>query len=132
MNNSYDSNYWVEYKIEDVLKRLLFFQLYKHFAGSKILPTSEPFSGVIEFKGKPIYVYVVRGDVSDLLMYLKWRGRYFNERIIIITESLRHLEYIIMNAVRLKIRIALDIDLRDVNNFSDIFYFLDESGEIVK
>ena len=33
---------------------------------------------------KPIYIYVVRGDVNDLLMYLKWDGKNFNERLIII------------------------------------------------
>ena len=36
LNDSYESNYWVEYKTEDVLKRLLFFQLYQHFPESKV------------------------------------------------------------------------------------------------
>ena len=39
--------------------------------------------GRSNFNGKPIYVYVVRGDVNDLLMYLKWDGKNFNERLII-------------------------------------------------
>ena len=92
LNDCYESNHWVEYKIEDVLKRLLFFQLIQHFPESSILPTQEPFSGAIQFRGKPIYVYVVRGDVNDLLMYLKWSGKYFDERLIVITESIRHLQ----------------------------------------
>lgn len=105
MKDSYESNYWIEYKIEDVLKRLLLFQLFQHFAGSKVLPSSEPFSGAIEFKGKVIYVYVVRGDVSDLLMYSKWCGKNFNERIIIITESIRHLQPLKLIIKNFKLRV---------------------------
>lgn len=75
LEESYESNYWVEYKIKDVLKRLLFFRLFQNFPESKIMPKREPFSGAIQFQSKPIYVYVVRGDVNDLLMYLKWKGQ---------------------------------------------------------
>lgn len=131
LKDSYDSNYWVEYKIEDVLKRLLFFQLFQHFAGSKVLPTPEPFSGAIGFKGKPIYVYVVRGDVSDLLMYLKWKGNLFNERLILITESIRHLEKLKMIAERLKLRGILDLDLQDVSFRLENSYYLNEYSEFV-
>lgn len=132
LNDCYESNYWVEYKIEDVLKRLLFFQLFQHFPESKVLPTQEPFSGAIQFHGKPIYVYVVRGDVNDLLMYLKWGGKHFNERLIIITESIRHLQPLKVTAETLKLRVAVDVDLRDdIEDLQKLFYFLDESGEFI-
>ena len=132
LNERYESNYWVEYKTEDVLKRLLFFQLFQHFPESSVLPTQEPFSGAIQFHGKPIYVYVVRGDVNDLLMYLKWSGKHFNERLIIITESIRHLQPLKVTAETLKVRVAVDADLWD--DFEELqkhFYFLDKSGEFV-
>ncbi|QUW23390.1 hypothetical protein JSQ81_07660 [Sporosarcina sp. Marseille-Q4063] len=133
LNDCYESNYWVEYKIEDVLKRLLFFQLFKHFPKAKFLPTQEPFSGVIQFQGKPIYVYVVRGDVNDLLMYLKWNGKNFNERLIIIAESIKHLQPLKVSAATLKLRVALDEDLRDgVKDLQNLFYFLDEAGEFIR
>ena len=126
MNECYESNYWVEYKTEDVLKRLLFFQLFQLF------PTQEPFSGAIQFQGKPIYVYVVRGDVNDLLMYLKWMGKNFNERLIIITESIRHLQPLKVNSENLKIRVAVDLDLlEDVEDLQKLFYFLNGSGEFI-
>ena len=132
LNDSYESNYWVEYKTEDVLKRLLYFQLFQHFPESKILPTLEPFSGAIQFQGKLIYVYVVRGDVNDLLMHLKWIGKHFNERLIIITELIRHLQPLKVTAETLKVRIALDVDLRDENeDRKKLFYFLNESGEFI-
>lgn len=132
LNDCYVSNYWVEFKTEDVLKRLLFFQLHQHFPKSKVLPTQEPFSGVIQFQGRPIYVYVVRGDVDDLLMYLKWSGKHFNERLIIITELIRHLQPLKVTAETLKVRVAVDVDLRDDNeDRKKLFYFLDESAEFV-
>lgn len=130
LKESYESNYWVEYKIEDVLKRLLFCQLFQHFAESKVLPTPEPFSGAIEFKGKPIYVYVVRGDVSDLLMYLKWRRKNFNDRIIIITESIRHLQPLKLIIENFKLRVTVDKDLGGNSKVDQkSFYFMDITGE---
>ena len=124
LNGCYESNYWVEYKTEDVLKRLLFFQLYKHFPESKVLPTQEPFSGAIQFQGERIYVYVVRGEVNDLLMYLKWRGQHFDERLIVITESIRHLQLLKSIADTLKVRVTVDVDLlNDTKNFR-IFFIL--------
>lgn len=132
LKDSYESNYWVEYQTEDVLKRLLFFQLFQHFPKAKFLPTQEPFSGVIQFQGKPIYVYVVRGDVNDLLMYLKWNGKNFNERLIIIADSIKHLQPLKVSAATLKLRVALDVDLRDeIKDLQKLFYFLDESGEFI-
>lgn len=133
MKDSYESNYWVEYKTEDVLKRLLFFQLFQHFPESSVLPTQEPFSGAIQFQGKSIYVYVVRGDVNDLLLYLKWGGKNFNERLIIVTESLRHLEPILAHAEKLKKRIIIDTDLcKGIEDLQNQFYFLDNSGKFVR
>lgn len=132
LNESYESNYWVEYKTEVVLKRLLFFQLYKHFPESKVLPTQEPFSGAIQFQGKSIYVYVVRGEVNDLLMYLKWSGKYFDERLIVITESIRHLQPLKTIADTLKMRVTVDVDLlKDIEDLHNLFYLLDENGKFV-
>lgn len=132
LKDSYESNYWVEYKREDVLKRLLFFQLFQHFPEAKVVPTQVPFSGVIQFQGKPIYVYVVRGDVNDLLLYLKWKGKNFNERLIIIAESIKHLQPLKVSAATLKLRIVLDKDLQDeVKDPQKLFYFLDQSGEFI-
>jgi len=129
MIDSYDSNYWVEYKVEDVLKRLLFFQLYKHFAGLKILPTPEPFSAAINFKDRPIYVYVARGDLSDFFMYLKWSSKKNNERIIIITESFRHLQQLKLKEESIKLRFSLDMDLQNnVADFRKNLYLIDKSG----
>ncbi|MCZ2260824.1 hypothetical protein [Sporosarcina sp. G11-34] len=132
LKGSYESNYWVEYKTEDVLKRHLFIQFFQHFPESKVLPTQEPFSGAIQFQGKRIYVYVVRGDVNDLLMYLKWNRKHFNKRLIIIAESIRHLQPLKVIVATLKLRVALDVDLRDdIKDLQKPFYFLDEFGVFI-
>ncbi|MCM3711044.1 hypothetical protein [Sporosarcina luteola] len=132
LDDCYESNYWVEYKTEDVLKRLLFFQLYKHFPESKVQPTKEPFSGVIQFQGKRIYVYVVRGEVNELLMYLKWSGKHFDERLIVITESIRHLQPLKPIVDTLKMRVTVDVDLlKDIEELQDLFYFVDDNGQFV-
>src|SRR5699024_9981043 len=85
----YEMNYWVEYRIEDILKRILFFSLYERFYPSDLAIAPDPFIGSMIINGKNMYVYVVRGDISDLMMYLKWSN--FNKRIIFIAEELTHL-----------------------------------------
>lgn len=130
---SYTDNYWYEYQLKDVLKRLLFFQLYYYFPESNILPTPEPFVGAIEFNGKPFYTYVSRGDSKELLMYLKWQGNYFNERLIIVTESLQHIQPLATIAKDMKLRITTDDELLDTNhNTQNLFYFVDKSGKFIK
>ncbi|MFS0574986.1 hypothetical protein AB1K83_05090 [Sporosarcina sp. 179-K 3D1 HS] len=132
-NECYESNYWVEYKIEDVLKRLLFFQLFQHFPENKILPTPVPFSGAIQFKGRRIYVYVARGDLNDLLIYLKWNAKNFSEQLIIIAESIRHLQYLKEFIQDLKLRVLLDLDVLSYNkNLQKLSYFLNESGNFIR
>jgi len=97
------------------------------------LPTQEPFSGAIDYKGKPIYVYVVRGDVNDLLMYLKWRGKKNNERLIVIVEAIRHLQQIKSFFQMFKLRIVVESDLlSEVKDLQILFYKFDELGGFSK
>lgn len=144
IEEAYKMNYWLEYKTEDVLKRIVFFKLYEHFRkegegaddeggqGYDILPTPKPFSGAIRFKGKPFYIYVLRGDANDLMMYMKWKGDAFNERLIVVTESLRYLEGLKPILQLLKVRVALDADLlQSVEHVQNLFYFLSD-GQFVR
>ncbi|ALX47719.1 hypothetical protein [Lentibacillus amyloliquefaciens] len=129
----YEPNYWVVYQIRDVLKRVLFFELYQYFHESTIMPAPEPFVGAIELNGKPFYIYVSRGDVQDLLMYLKWKGRSFSERLIVITESMKHIEPLKMYAEDMKLRVTTDQDLMaGKTEIQNVFYFLGQQGEFVK
>ena len=97
------------------------------------MPTKEPFSGAIIINEKPIYIYVVRGDVNDLLMYLKWDGKNFNERLILITESLRYLQPLIVNLKKSKTRVITDINLNSrVDVIQSQFYFFDENDKLIR
>ncbi|MGG3451984.1 hypothetical protein ABER98_19395 [Domibacillus aminovorans] len=66
--------------------------------------------GSIFVQNHPIYIYVLKGDVQDLMMYLKWRD--FGGRMIIITESLNHLSTLKLSE-GLKVRVALEEELRN-------------------
>ncbi|TMN20930.1 hypothetical protein [Lentibacillus cibarius] len=132
-NVSYEANYWVVYQTKGVLKRLMFFELYQFFPGAVITPAPQPFIAAIEWKGKPFYVYVCRGDIKDLLLHLKWKGSSFNERMIAITESMKHIEPLKMYAKDMKLRITTDKDLMGGDkDFQNVFYLLDEQGEFIK
>lgn len=105
---TYIENYWLEWTPEEVLKRLLFFQLCYLFENIKIMPAPSPFIGTIEMKKNPFFVYVTRGKVDDLSMFLKWQP--MTERMIIITENLNHLKPIEMYipTKNLKVRAITD------------------------
>lgn len=134
MHDYYETNYWVKYGIEDVLKRLLFFALYKQFhdfsEDFEIQSAPNPFISAIK-KENPFYVYIVRGETEDLLNFLKW-NEYFNERLILVTESLRHLEPLKWVLVNKKVRVALDEDLLKENDHIQQLFFHLDNGEFVK
>lgn len=115
---SYINQYWMEYNVPEVLKRLLYFELYRKFPKAKILPALPPFVGTIRFHDHLYYVYVVRGDINDLLMHLKWKAS--AERMFVVTESLNHLQPLHIYAEDLRVRVTTDDDLK--GNFNNLFY----------
>lgn len=138
MEETYELNYWVAYRTEDVLKRIVFFQLWKYFddlAGgvASVGATPKPFIGSIQIGNNLFYVYVIRGDANELLTYLKWNKDIFNKRLIIAAESLRHMEPLKEALAKLKVRVVLDDDLT-ANQEGDIpanFYFI-KDGTLTK
>lgn len=134
IDESYQLNYWISLRIEDVLKCLLFFQLYKQFrktATVLVQPAPKPFTGAVTLNNRFFYVYVVRGETNDLGMFFKW-NEHFDERVIILTESLRHLEPLKWHLSKLKIRMALDEDIfNDIEHIQNLFYFM-EDGEFLR
>lgn len=107
----YEVNYWVRYTINDTLKRLLFFSFYERFYPVELLPAVDPFTGGILVNNKPMFVYVLRGDLNDFIMYLKWNK--INERLIIITESLSFLEQLKPYLHNIKLRVIEDSSVFD-------------------
>lgn len=130
--DAYESNYWTTYTIEDIMKRLLFFQLYHYFPKLKLLPAPSPFIASLLSNDNLINVYILKGNGHDLLHYLKWESK-SNHRLMIVTESISHLTELEMFLLNLKVRIALEEDLMNQTEVKDdIFYFYNEEGELVR
>ncbi len=118
----------MKFQIKDVLKRVLFYELYFYFPKSEIIPTPEPFVGAINYNGKIFYVYVSREDNRDLIMYLKWKENRFSERIIVITESTEHVNPLMIHAQDMKLRTKTDQELMA----RDGGIYFHEEGKFVK
>ncbi|MEN1969672.1 hypothetical protein WMZ97_16540 [Lentibacillus sp. N15] len=122
--SGYENNYWVKFSVNDILKRLLFLNFYERFHPNNLLPAADPFIGSIMINNKAMYVYVVRGGLNDLMMYLKWNS--LNKRLILITESLSLLEQLKPFLHDIKVRAILDSCVVDkTKKLSESFYLLD-------
>lgn len=112
--DNYELNYWLSYQIEDVLKRLVFYQLYSEFKAIKnaiIRPAPSPYVGAISYDNKDYYVYVVRGDTTDLQERYMWK-KPLSERIVIVTERLNHLKSLEPYMSEMKVRVTVDEEIR--------------------
>jgi hypothetical protein len=121
-------NYWVEYRIEDVLNRFMFFHLYDvlKYQKANIAAAPKPFTGALEINGNPLFVYCTRGDTKDLQMFLKWRR--FTERIIIVTESIQYLKPLDLFFQDRKMKIRTITDEQLMRDFPQ-FYSYQENGD---
>src|SRR5699024_3202980 len=70
--SKYVPNYWTYYKIEDVIKRIMFMSFYERFHPNELLVTPRAFPAGIRINQKDMYVYVLRGSASEFMEYLKW------------------------------------------------------------
>ena len=117
----YDVNYWLKYETKDVLKRVVFFQLYSSLLNQfdvQIYPAPLPYTGTLLMNNKMYFVYVARGNVNDILNTFKWNEQ--KERVIIITESLNYIQPLNAFANEIRIRVVLDNDLKEP--FDKMFY----------
>src|SRR5699024_12277055 len=119
-------NYWDEYSISDVIKRILFFRLYSSFSEidehTQINFTPSPFIGAININDRPLNVYVLRGSSNDILNYFKWNKNYMNERIIIITESLRYFIPLFQFIKNSNVSITNDNNFMSIKSIKYIFF----------
>lgn len=124
----YKANYWLQLEVADVLKRLVYYHLYSYLPDMQIGPAVKPFVGSLTNGENQLFVYVLRGNCNDLLQFLKWDEN-FSERLIIVTESLSHVEPAIpfLLASKTNVRIAedLDLDLYTDEPIQSSFYFID-------
>jgi len=126
----YKENYWVEYKIDEVLKSLLFFQLYHYFPTLNVRPTPNPFVAAVKNNDNLIYVYVVKGDTNDLMRYLKWEKN-SNHRLMLVTESISQLKEIELYTKDLKMRVVIEDDLMNREKSDEDIFYIYKDGELV-
>ncbi|MBA2176824.1 hypothetical protein H0266_18250 [Halobacillus locisalis] len=110
----YKSNYWLSMDVKRVLQALSFFQFsYLLMEEPLVLvPSPAPFMGGVKINGKYFYVYIAKGSIEDLTMFLKWKP-YFQHRIFIVAEQINQLKSleVFLEASELKVRVLLEKDL---------------------
>lgn len=121
-------NYWLRYDTEDVLKRLIFFELLSQFKAINpiVLPAPDPFTGALKLNGEVFNIYVTRGRIDDLLMHIKWEEK-INGKMIIITEHLNYLKPLEAFVHKLNLRVTTDKEL--LNSKLSSMFFSWKDGE---
>jgi len=120
-----EDHYWIGWDVPDILKRVLFFELYKRFReqnlSPKILPAPEPLTGILDVKRREYAVYVVRDRVEELMLQLKWDEGLNHKWLLVVTENLNHLKPLTPFLGQLSIRAVTDRDLLN-EPFASLFH----------
>ena len=74
-------------------------------------------------------MYVVRDNLEELLLKLKWDGDLQYQRMIVVTENINHLKPLAPFLNQLSIRVVTDQDLLTAP-FAEMFYQWDGMGWI--
>lgn len=121
-----EANQWKKLKKNDVLERLVFFQLYAQLKeqDKKIFVEAAdgPFVGSINRNGKTFSILVVRGNENNINSYFRHESEKLPERILIVAEELSHISPI-NDAIKPflnRIRLTTDRDLKEP--FEKMFY----------
>jgi hypothetical protein len=127
-----EANKWKQLKKHEVLQRLAFFQLYAQLRAQDptifVEPAELPFVCNINRRGKPFSVLVVRGNENTINNFFKYESDKLPDRMIIIAESLNHLNPI-QNAIKPflnRIRVTTDHDLKE--SFEKMFYLYSDNN----
>lgn len=129
--DAYELNYWLRYLTKDVLKVLLFYQVYYYVFNLPIKPTPKPFTGAVESSGNLIYVYVTKGDTDDLLRYLKWSKKADN-RIMIMVEQFHQLKELELFLEDIKVRVVLEADIMTNKKTDENIFYTYDNGKLVR
>lgn len=128
---NYQIDYWLQYGIKDVLKRLAFYNLFLCFDNAKVERSLKPFTGIIKKGDTKLFVYVLRDQGKDLEHFLLYHD-YFTERVIIVAEEIDHLNQLLPTLIesKIKLRVALDMDIykQKEKSIRDKFYYLDKTS----
>lgn len=122
---------WENFKITDVLQRLLFFQLISRFKKEEqsisIAPSAAPFVASFIRNGKKIHVLVDRGNEQEILHTLKFYPP--SERFIFIKENINYSREVNEYIAKCNVRLTTDLELNQ--SLAEMFY-LYRNGHWVK
>lgn len=125
-----EANKWKLFSKNDVLQRLVFFQLYEQFKIADkdvfIETAEEPFIASINRQGKSFAVLVLRGNEEKIKQFFRYNADKLPTRILIVTEEFTHLQPIMqfIKPYLGRIRVTTDHELK--NSIKDMFYLYNE------
>lgn len=116
---SYRLNYWREYQVKDVLKRLLYFRFFEklisdgHKIKVKPIVAGMPFVASFEYvNGDKVLVYVAKGSIDDLTTYYKWaKSKELSHRLFLVLERFEQLDMFERIFSKIPCRIVLENEL---------------------
>jgi hypothetical protein len=120
------ANEWKTYDKYEVLRKLVFFQLYGNLKGLnedvKILPSEKPFTAAINRNGKEFHILTVRGNENEINQFFKHEQQKIPQRILVVVEEFNHLKPVqaILKPFSDRIRLTTDLDLNEP--FERMFY----------
>jgi len=122
---------WRTFSIQDILQRLLFFQLINKLREDKsnisIFPSAYPFVAGIIRNGRKIHVLVERGNEKELIHTFKFYPP--KEQFIFIKEKLNYGQELDQYMEKCKVRLTTDNDMK--MPFHEMFYRL-KNGQWIK
>lgn len=129
-----NANFWKLLKKEDVMQRLVFFQLhgqFKEIEGIKVVPSEKPFVAGIQILDNTFHVLVMRGNESIVQNYFKFE-KDIPGRIIIVLETLNQVLPIQNEIKPFADRIRLTTDERLKMPLSEMFYEFKENKWVLE
>lgn len=129
-----DANYWKKYSTQDVLQRLVFFQMYgqmKDLGEMEVLESENPFVARLKIKENEFAILVLRGNESLVADYFRYEID-IPSRILIIAEGINHLLPIQEVLTPFADRIRLTTDERLKMPFGNMFYYLHNNNWVLE
>lgn len=121
-----DANKWKTYNAQEVLKRLVFFQLYGSLKAEdnkvSLMTSPSPFMAAINRNGKEFHILIVRGNENAINHFFRYEKEKVPKRMLIVVEELSHLMPIetMIRPYADRIRVTTDLDLSQ--SFKHMFY----------
>ncbi|GBF34587.1 hypothetical protein DCCM_3706 [Desulfocucumis palustris] len=130
LNKPYQPNWWARVELKEILKILVFNQLYlriHHSMDSKALQAPYPLTSVIIINNREFPVLVVRGDIGEIAREVRWADL---NRAMVICEEHEQIEKIALN-INIPARFTTDYELC-FKSLNEAFYSYNREADTVE